>query len=352
MMLTRQQPIGSGFGASTTAEEILKGTSLNGITAIVTGGYSGIGLETTRALASAGAAVIVPARDTVRAAAALAGIDNVSIESMDLTDPASIDQFAAHFLASGRPLHILVNSAGIMAAPLTRDARGYELQFATNHLGHFHLTARLWPALLQADGARVVSVSSWGHRQSPVVFEDPNFERRSYDRMSAYGQSKTANILFALALDKRGRDEGVRAFSVHPGSIAGTGLDEHFSLAELQAAGVIDGSGNPILDPSRNLKTAEQGAATSIWCAVSPQLDGIGGVYCENCDIAPLVGDPAAVINNENARRLGSMALGVMPYAVDPEAADRLWSLSGQLTKVDFPAAYASDASFVRSDSK
>ncbi|WP_342423836.1 oxidoreductase [Paenibacillus sp. FSL E2-0178] len=336
MTVNQQQPIGSGFGASTTAEEILHGTNLSGVNAIITGGYSGIGLETVRALASAGAEVLVPARDTARAGAALAGIDNVKIERMDLMDPNSIDDFAARFLASGQPLHLLINSAGIMAAPLVRDKRGYESHFSTNHLGHFQLTARLWHALRQAEGARVVSVSSWGHRQSPVIFEDPNFVHRSYDRMSAYGQSKTANILFALALDKRGRDEGVRAFSVHPGSIAGTGLEEHLSFQELQAAGVIDGAGNPILDPSRNLKTAQQGAATSVWCAVSPQLEGMGGVYCENCDIAPLVENAEAVTRNEAARRIGSLALGVMPHAVDPEAADRLWSLSEQLTNVEF----------------
>lgn len=335
-MLTLQKPIGSGFGASTTANEILRSTNLSGVNAIVTGGYSGIGLETVRALATAGAEVIVPARDSARAAAALAGIDNVRIELMDLMDPYSIDDFAAGVLASGQPLHLLINSAGIMAAPLIRDTRGYESHFSTNHLGHFQLTARLWPALRQAGGARVVSVSSWGHRQSPVIFEDPNFEHRSYDRMSAYGQSKTANILFAQALDKRGKDEGVRAFSVHPGSIAGTGLEEHLSFDELVAAGVIDAAGTPILDPSRNLKTAEQGAATSVWCAVSPQLNGKGGVYCENCDIAPLVEDAEAVSRNAAARRLGSLALGLMPHAADPEAADRLWSLSEQLTHVKF----------------
>src|SRR5713101_8070543 len=245
---------------------------------------------------------------------------------MDLLDPASIDAFAARFLASGQPLHILVNSAGIMACPLARDSRGYESQFATNHLGHFQLVARLWPALRQANGARVVSVSSWGHRQSPVVFEDPNFERRDYDRWSAYGQSKTANILFALALDKRAKAEGVRAFSLHPGSIVGTGLEKHLSREELQAAGVIDEGGKPILDAAKNLKTVEQGAATSVWCATSPRLDGMGGVYCQDCDIAPLVSEEIA------ANQFGSLPRGVMPHAVDPEAADRLWSLSEQLT--------------------
>ncbi len=335
--MTQQTPIGSGFGASTTASEIIRGCDLSGKIAIVTGGSSGIGLETTRALRSAGARVIVPARDHDKAATALEGIDGVEIEAMDLIDPASIDAFAVNFLASGEPLHILVNSTGIMASHLTRDVRGYESVFATNHLGHFQLVARLWPALRQAKGAPVVSVSAWGHRQSPVVFEDPNFEHRDYNPWLAYGQSKTANILFALALDERGKAEGVRAFSLHPGSIVGTGLQRDISDEELRKAGVIDENGKPILDPAKDLKTVEQGAATSVWCATSPQLDGMGGVYCQNCDIAPLVDE--AKRSNDAIRQVGSMPLGVMPYAVDPEAADRLWSLSEHLTSTFYEAA-------------
>jgi NAD(P)-dependent dehydrogenase (short-subunit alcohol dehydrogenase family) len=329
---TEQKPLHTGFGAETTAAEVIRGVSLEGRVAIVTGGYSGIGVETTRALRSAGARVIVPARNLDKAATALRGIDSVEIEPMDLMDPASIDAFADGFLATGQPLHILVNSAGIMATPLTRDARGYESQFATNHLGHFQLVSRLWPALLEANGARVVSVSSWGHRLSPVVFDDPNFERRPYDRWSAYGQSKTANVLFALGVDERGKADGVRAFSLHPGGIVDTGLGKHLSTDELRAAGVIDEHGKPIRDPARNLKTVEQGAATSVWCAAMPQLEGLGGVYCENCDIAPLVStEDQANRNNPAIRRTNSFSLGVMPYAVDPEAAERLWSLSEQL---------------------
>jgi len=334
-MSTLQAPTGSGFGPASTAAEVIRGCNLSGKIAVVTGGYSGIGLETTRALRSAGAKVIVPARDHDKAATALERLDGVEIEPMDLIDPASIDAFAEGFLVSGQPLHILVNSAGIMASPLARDARGYESQFATNHLGHFQLVVRLWPALRQANGARVVSVSSWGHRYSPVMFEDPNFERRDYDRWSAYGQSKTANILFALALDECGKAEGVRAFSLHPGSIVDTGLGKYLSNEELRAAGVIDERGKPILDPARNLKTVEQGAATSIWCATSQRLAGMGGVYCENCDIAPLVPrKDEAQRSNYAIRQVGSRPLGVMPYAVDPKAADRLWSLSEQLTGV------------------
>jgi NAD(P)-dependent dehydrogenase (short-subunit alcohol dehydrogenase family) len=235
-MLTLQNPIGSGFGAASTASDVISGLDLSGRVAIVTGGYSGLGLETTRALLSAGAKVTVPARDHNRAASALDGLDGVQVEAMDLMNAPSIDAFAERFLASGLPLHMLVNSAGIMAPPLVRDARGYESQFATNHLGHFQLVARLWPTLRRANSARVVSVSSWGHRFSPVVFEDPNFERCDYERWSAHGQSKTANILFGLALDECGKAEGVRAFSLHPGSIVGTGLGKCVSREELQAA--------------------------------------------------------------------------------------------------------------------
>jgi len=324
-----QQTINSGFTAASTAEEVIKGIDLSGKVVIVTGGYSGIGLETTRVLRNAGAKVIVPARDLEKATIALKTMPDAEIMHMDLMDPASVDAFAEQFLAKGLSLHILVNSAGIMAIPLTRDARGYEAQFATNHLGHFQLTARLWPALVKADGARVISVSSWGHRQSPVIFEDPNFNHRPYDRMSAYGQSKTANILFALELDARGKQYGIRAFAVHPGGIVSTDLKRYFSEEELRTFGVIDEQGDVILDPERQLKTVEQGASTSVWCAASPQLDSLGGVYCENNTISPLV-------SGEPNIQVGSRPMGVMSYAVDPDAAKRLWTLSEQLTGATF----------------
>lgn len=332
---TLQQPIGSGFNAASTADYVSTGIDLSGKVAIVTGGYSGLGLETARVLRAAGATVIVPTRDHQRAAKSLEGIDGIELDEMDLLDPASINAFADRFLASARPLHILINSAGIMASPFTRDARGYESQFATNHLGHFQLVARLWPALRQANGARVISVSSWGHHYSPVMFDDPNFSQRAYDPWAAYGQSKTANILFALELDTRGQADGVRAFSLHPGSIVGTGLEKHVSREQLLAAGVIDAEGKPVIDPSRNIKTVAQGAATSVWCATSPQLDGMGGVYCENCDIAPLEsGDDKAGWEIGDSTR--GRHTGVMPYAVDPVAADRLWTLSEELTGTGF----------------
>ncbi|AWS43857.1 oxidoreductase [Streptosporangium sp. 'caverna'] len=329
-MTTPQTPLGTGHGPATTAGEILAGVDLTGRTAIVTGGYSGLGVETVRALREAGASVVVPVRDHEKAAETLAGTEGVQLEPMDLTDPTSIDAFADGFLGTGRPLHMLVNSAGIMAAPLSRDARGYESHFATNHLGHFQLTLRLWPALLRAEGARVVAVSSSGHRRSGIVWDDVHFERRPYDPLNAYGQSKTANNLFAVELDRRGRDHGIRAFALHPGAIV-TPLARHTSTEDLRRMGVIGEDGEPVIDPSRNLKTPEQGAATSVWCATARQLDGHGGVYCENSDIAPLAPEGAADARREGQRGI-SPFFGVMPYSIDPRSAIRLWDLSEQLT--------------------
>jgi NAD(P)-dependent dehydrogenase (short-subunit alcohol dehydrogenase family) len=332
---TSQLPIGSGFTAASTTADVIRGIDLSGRVAIVTGGYAGLGLETTRALASAGANVIVPARDMAKARSAVAGMEGVEVEPMDLIDPVSIDSFAAKFIASGRPLHILVNSAGVMCLPeLERDVRGFEHHFAVNHFGHFQLTIRLWEALKRANDARVVSVSAWAHRLSPVVFDDLHFQRRQYQPMLGYAQSKTANILFAVALDARGKSDGIRAFSLHPGSIVATDLKRHFSREDLRAFGVFDQDGNPILDPAKQLKTIEQGAATQLWCAVSPQLAGMGGVYCENVEVARLVPPEESTDwgPDDSTRKLG-----VMPFAVDPEGADRLWSLSEHLLGLRTP---------------
>ena len=321
---TPQEPIPSGFGNDTTAAEALGGRDLSGKIAIVTGGYSGLGLETARVLAEAGATVIVPARTPDKARAAVAGIPRIELEAMDLLDPASIDAFAERFLASGRPLDILVNSAGIMAAPLSRDARGYESQFAVNHLGHFQLTARLWPALKQAGGARVVSVSSRALRFAGVDLEDPSYEHREYEKWQAYGQSKTANVLFAVELDRIGHAHGVRAFAVHPGTIV-TDLSRHLSDDEMRAVGALDDQGRRVAhDKSAGFKTVEQGAATNVWCAANAQLDGRGGVYCEDADIAVMTSPDSPP------------GPGVVQWAVDPDIARRLWTLSEDMTGVKF----------------
>lgn len=321
---TAQHPIGSGFGPETTAAEVIRGIDLTGKIAVVTGGYAGIGLETTRTLLSAGAKVVVAGRDLSKATSALTAMPGAIAETLDLMNPSSIDAFANRFVASGQPLQILVNNAGVMANPLTRDERGYESQFSTNHLGHFQLTARLWPALLRAKGARVISLSSVGHRRAPVNFEDPNFERREYDRWAAYGQSKSANALFAVGLDTVGEPHDVRAFSVHPGGVI-TDLIRHMSTQEVRAYGMLDENGRAVIDPVRNMKTVEQGAATSVWCATSRQLNGLGGVYCESCDIAVQVPGDSTELR------------GVRPWAIDREFADRLWHLSEELTGTRFP---------------
>jgi NAD(P)-dependent dehydrogenase (short-subunit alcohol dehydrogenase family) len=311
---SEQKPIHSGFGPKTTAREVLVGHDLGGKTAIVTGGYSGIGLETTRALAEAGANVVVPARTEEKARATLSDVPRAELESLELMDPHSIDSFAHRFLSSGRPLDVLINNAGIMAPPLVRDSRGNESQFSTNHLGHFQLTERLWPALKKAGKARIVSVSSGGIRFGGVDFEDPNFERKEYDKWKAYGQSKTANALFAVALDKRGQTHGIRAFCVHPGRIA-TDLARNLSDKERSIGG--------------EYKTTKQGAATSVWCATSPQLAGKGGVYCLDVDIAEV--QQAFTLEG-----MGQTLNGVLPWAIDVDLAERLWELSEALTNLKF----------------
>ncbi|WP_338044904.1 SDR family NAD(P)-dependent oxidoreductase [Paenibacillus lignilyticus] len=275
---TNQSAIPSGFGSQTTAREALGNLDLTGKIALVTGGYSGIGLETSRVLAEAGATVIVPARTPDKARSAVAGIPRLELEMLDLMDPSSIDGLAERFLNTGRQLDMLINSAGIMAAPLNRDARGYESQFATNHLGHFQLTARLWPALRKANGARVVSVSSRGHRLGGVDFDDPSFHHREYDKWKAYGQSKSANALFAVELDHRGKAQHIRAFSVHPGLIM-TDLSRHLTDDEVGRPKQLNdeqGEKPTSVANADTFKTVEQGAATSVWCATSEQLIGKG----------------------------------------------------------------------------
>lgn len=318
-----QHSIGSGFNATSTASDVIKGIDLTGKIAIVTGGNTGIGLETTKTLAAAGATVIVPARDIAKAKKNLASVANVEIEPMDLMDPASIDAFAEKFLVSGRPLHLLINNAGIMWVPLRKDSRGIESQLATNYLAQFQLTARLWNALKKAGGARVINVSSHGHQFAPFNFEDPNFLNREYETLQAYGQSKTATNLFALELDNLAKAYHVRAYSLHPGSIGGTELGREAPLELFQKMGFCDAEGNLLPEVAASLKTIPQGAATTVWCATSPLLNNIGGVYCEDADVAELTADP-------------SMPTGVNPYSLDKASAKRLWTLSEEMTGITF----------------
>ncbi len=313
-----QKPLGSGLGLRTTATEALGGQDLTGKTAIVTGGYSGLGLEAVKALAAAGAKVIVPARRPDVAREALAGVANVEVATMDLGDLQSVSAFAKEFLASDQQLDILINNAAIMACPETRVGPNWEAQFATNHLGHFALVSALEPALKAAGangGARVVSDPSTGHKISPIVFDDIHFENRPYEKWAAYGQAKSANALFALELDKRAAPSGLRAFSVHPGGIM-TPLQRHLPREEMIAAGWMDEAGNV----HEGFKTPEQGAATSVWCATSPMLQGKGGMYCEDCDVAQLT--PSGTSRHS----------GVDAHAVDEAAASQLWAYSATAT--------------------
>ncbi|WP_431825713.1 SDR family NAD(P)-dependent oxidoreductase [Burkholderia sp. F1] len=315
-MTNQQIPLSSGFNAASTARDVLVGVDLAGTTAIVTGGHSGLGLETTRALAAAGARVVVGARQPDAARNATRDMDGVEIAELDLADLTSVRAFAARLVDARRAVRIVVNSAGVMACPEARVGQGWEAQFAINHLGHYALVNWLWPVLAHGDGARVVAVSSLGHRLSPIRWDDVQFAG-GYDKWLAYGQSKTANALFAVHLDALGAPCGVRAFSLHPGKIA-TPLQRHLTREEMMAAGWIDQHGRPV-DPT--FKTPEQGAATQVWAATSPLLDGLGGLYCEDCDAAPVT--------------TGDEEAGVRPHAIDREQAARLWQLSARLTGVN-----------------
>jgi NAD(P)-dependent dehydrogenase (short-subunit alcohol dehydrogenase family) len=318
-LATPQRPIGSGLGRDTAAADALAGIYLRGKLVVVTGGYSGIGAESVRAFSAAGATVVVPSRRPDQARASLAGVEGVEFAELDLADLGSVRAFAERFLASARPVDALLNNAGIMAPSETRVGPGWESQLATNHLGHFALTNLLWPALADG-GARVVSVSSGGHKISAMRWDDLQFEE-GYDKWRAYGQSKTANALFAVALDRLAAPSGVRAFSLAPGSVK-TSLWRHLSSEELVEP--LDEQG----DPTYPWKTPEQGAATSVWAATSSQLDGMGGVYLEHCDVAEIDdSDPAA---SDYVRRGG-----VARWAIDPEEAERLWQVSATLTGID-----------------
>ena len=310
--------ISSPFGAASTALEVVQDVDLHGRRALVTGAASGIGVETARALAAAGAETIIAARDLTaaeRVAAdvrATTGNRAVSVAHLDLVDRGSIDRLVASVPG---PLHLLVDNAGVMAVPQRRrSAEGHELQFATNHLGHFRLTLGLLPALRAAGGARVVSVSSRAHQDSSIVFDDIDFARRPYDPALAYAQSKTANVLFAVEAARRWSDDGILTNALHPGAIADSNLSRHY------APGVLDG----IRRSGRYAwKTLQQGAATSVFVATSPLLDGVAGRYFVDCREAELI-DPASA---------GQVATGVASHALDPAAAEKLWEISEQMMR-------------------
>jgi NAD(P)-dependent dehydrogenase (short-subunit alcohol dehydrogenase family) len=325
-MITPQQPINSPFDAESTAAEVIAGHDLSGKTAFVTGGYSGIGTETVRALVGAGARVIIGGRRPELAKETLADIiDQVSVVTLELSDPSAIDACAAQVASLTPKIDLLINNAAIMACPLARDVRGYESQFATNHLGHFQLSARLWPLVRAAgSGARVVALSSLAHKRGGFDPNDPHYERRDYEKWAAYGQAKTANALFARHLDTLAAPHGIRAFSVHPGGIQ-TNLGRYLTKEDLvimnaRASGAEVGGAPAIV-----WKNPEQGAATTIWAATAPQLNGKGGVYCEDCNIAQLLAP---------GEKLSS---GVAAHACDAEMAAKLWTMSEEMIGIAFP---------------
>lgn len=313
-----QKKLESGFGMKPEPSEILLGKDLSGKVAIVTGGYSGIGLETTRALVAAGAKVYVPVRTPEKASEALAGITGVTVDAMDLADLNTVKSYAASVKERESRIDLLINNAGLMACPEMRVGNNWEAQFAVNHLGHFVLTTQLLPLLLEAENARVVCLSSVGHLRSDVLWDDINFESTAYEKWTAYAQAKTANALFARGLDIKYSDQGLKAISVHPGGIL-TPLQRHLGNEEMQAMGWVDADGNLTEMAAARFKSTTQGASTSLWAATSELFEGVGGVYCEDCDVANLVTD-------ESPR-----GVDVAPWAASDEGADRLWEVSEKM---------------------
>ena len=323
-MIDDQHPLGTGFTAASTATDILAGIDLTGRHVIVTGGHGRLGREASRAFAEAGAAVTVASRDTTRAEAAVAGIDGIRVERLDLTDPESVDAFADRWIASGHPVDALVNNAAMLFTPdLRLDSRGNELSFSTSHLGHFQLTRALLPALRKAQDARVLTVTSGAARFGRIRWDDLAFGT-GYDAGAAYGQSKRANVLFTVEFDRRFADEGIRAFAAHPGVIIGPAPHDPGRVASYREQGLVDENGETIIDPAGGKKTIEQGAATLVFGAVSPLLDGIGGVYLKDNDVAVL--DDA--VRHLTADSIPSDANSAM---LDLDDARRLWEVSERL---------------------
>jgi NAD(P)-dependent dehydrogenase (short-subunit alcohol dehydrogenase family) len=321
MAVADQVPTNSGFHAKSTGEEVLGGVELAGKTAIVTGGYSGIGVETTRALAARGVRVIVPVRTPETAAENLQSVKgDVKTAPMDLGDLRSVRSFADTMLGELDQLDFLINNAGVMACPEARVGPGWESQFGINHMGHFALTKALLPLVEKTPGARVVALSSAAHKLSDIRWDDIQFGSGVYDKWQAYGQSKTANALFANALSRRLRETGALAFSVHPGGIF-TPLQRHLPKEEMKAMGWLDDNGEISERAKARFKTPEQGCSTTLWAATSALLEGKPGVYCED-------GDIAAPTDRENR---AARFTGVDAHACSDESAEKLWATSEDL---------------------
>ena len=324
MISKLQKPIDSGFNSKSNAHEITKDVDLNGKIAIVTGGYSGIGLETTRELVSSGAEVIIPAKRTDVAIKNLEGIvPKENVIEMDLSDLNSVKNFTDGYKENFNRLDLLINNAGIMACPETRIGDNWESQIAVNHFGHFLLTKELMDMMAGNDGARFVSLSSSAHSLTGMLWDDIHFHNNPYDKWMAYGQSKTASSLIAIEFDRLMKDKGVRGFSVHPGGII-TPLQRHLQKEEMVALGWMKEDGSPTELTKNFFKTTSQGASTTLWCATNPSLNNIGGVFCEDCDIAKIKSEV-----DESMQRY----FGVADWAVDIDEASKLWELTEKTLK-------------------
>jgi NAD(P)-dependent dehydrogenase (short-subunit alcohol dehydrogenase family) len=309
----QQQPIETGLSSKPEAREVMAGLELSGKVVLVTGGYSGIGLETVRALTTAGAKVYVPSRDVDRAVKTLDGIIPAEqIGFMDLADLPSVTQFGETFASSYPAIDLAIFNAGVMACPFERTQQGLEWQLGVNHVGHFTLLQTLLQSLRNANGARLVTLSSIAHRMSAVRFDDMKYQHRDYDKWQAYGQAKSAQALMAVELDRREKDNGLRAFSVHPGGIF-TPLQRHLGNAEMAEFGWTDADGNPSAVAAKLFKTTIQGCATSLWAATASALDDMGGVYCEDCNVSEVVPDDSNAFT------------GVRQWAIDSAVAERTW---------------------------
>jgi NAD(P)-dependent dehydrogenase (short-subunit alcohol dehydrogenase family) len=312
------------FGEETSAEEVARDIDLSGKTIVLTGGSAGLGVETARVLAAHGAHIISVVRNEAKGQAAAEQIRksvpgaDIEIAVLDLFDLDSVKRGADDIAKRCSSIDRLINNAGVMACPLGRTAEGLDTQLGTNHLGHFVLTARLIPQLLAGAPSRIVNLSSAGHRLSPFRFEDPFFEKEPYDKWVAYGQAKTANVLFSIALDQRFKDRGLRAFAVHPGAIQ-TELGRHMDQDDIKDLM----SRRPANEPMK-FKQVPEGAATTVWAATASELDGQGGLYCEDCHVAEKSDDP-------------TRTSGVLSWALDLEAAERLWALSEEWSGETFP---------------